>query len=66
MTRTVPAKAGMSNATSASPFAPTVTRPENSASGGCVGGLPVSAAEPASPPVLICPRVPCMPSISWP
>ena len=42
MTRTVPAKSGMSNATSALPSAPTVTMPEKSASGGPVGGLPCS------------------------
>ena len=64
MTRTVPAKAGISNATSAWPER-TSTMPEYNASGACDGGLPLSSA-PASPPVLICPRVPCMPSMSWP
>ncbi len=30
------------------------------------GGEPSSAPPPSSPPVRIAPRVPCMPSISWP
>jgi len=64
ITRTVPAKAGISNTTSAWPER-TSTMPEYSASGACDGGLPLSWP-PSSPPVLIWPRVPCMPSMSWP
>lgn len=51
MTRTVPAKAGISNVTSACPER-TSTIPEYSASGACDGGLPFNSP-PASPPVLI-------------
>ena len=66
ITRAVPANSGMSKLISAVPSAPTVTMPEYSASGFCVGGLPCSSAPAESPPVLIWPRVPCMPSINCP
>ena len=66
ITRTVPANAGMSNDTSAVPSGFTVTTPENSASGGCVGGVAPSEAAAPSPPVRIAPRVPCMPSSNCP
>jgi len=66
MIRAVPANSGMSKPISALPSGPTVTMPEYSASGFCVGGLPCSSAAAPSPPVRIWPRVPCMPSMSWP
>ncbi len=66
ITRAVPANSGMSKLISAVPSLPTVTIPEYSASGFWVGGLPWSSAPAESPPVLIWPRVPCMPSINCP
>ena len=66
ITRAVPANSGMSNSICALPSAATVTIPEYSASGFCVGGEPCSSAPAESPPVRSWPRVPCMPSINCP
>ena len=65
MTRTEPLNAGRSNETLAAPSAPTLTTPENRASGGWVGRLPSRLPE-LSPPVCSAPAAPCMPSISMP
>jgi hypothetical protein len=63
ITRPVPLKAGSGKVTLAAPSGPTVTTPENSASGAWVGGASASSPPPASPPERIAPAEPCMPSI---
>ena len=63
--RTVPLNPGRSNVTVALPWSSSLTTPEKSASGACVGRLP-SRLPLVSPPVWIAPATPCMPSISMP